>query len=153
MSFRDTKRNLRDIAHTLGVAQIVEGSVQRVGGRVRVNAQLIDARTDAHLWAERYDREPADVFSIQSEIAQSKAASLQAVISPEENARVQARPTADADAYVLYLRAREYQTRPTGLLQDYQTADRHYTQALALKPRFAADLDPDGESCPVDDSR
>jgi TolB-like protein len=76
------KRNLRQIGNELGVAHVVEGGVQRVGNRVRVNAQLIDARTDAHLWAQTYDRDLADVFAIQSEIAKAIADQLQAKLSP-----------------------------------------------------------------------
>src|SRR6202035_6161440 len=78
------KSNLREIAQQLGVAHVLEGSVQRTGNRVRVTAQLIDARTDTHLWAERYDRDLADVFAIQSEIAKTIADPLQAKISPSE---------------------------------------------------------------------
>src|SRR5438876_9164517 len=77
-------RNLREIGRQLGVAHVVEGSVQRVGGKVRVNAQLIDARTDGHLWAENYDRPLDDVFAIQSEIAKTIANQLQAKLSPSE---------------------------------------------------------------------
>jgi len=80
------ERNLRDIAKALGVAHVMEGSVQRAGGRVRVSAQLIDARSDTHLWAGRYDRELADVFTIQTEIAQQIADQLRAKLSPQEKA-------------------------------------------------------------------
>ena len=83
MSYRDKRRNLPEIARALDVAHVVEGTVQRADGRVRVTAQLIDARTDTHLWAERYDRELADVFAIQSEIAQKIASQLHAKLSPE----------------------------------------------------------------------
>src|SRR5258705_10236591 len=78
------KRNLRQIANELGVAHVVEGSVQRAANRVRVTAQLIDARTDTHVWAEKYDRDLADVFGIQSEIAQKIANQLQATLSRKE---------------------------------------------------------------------
>ena len=80
------KRNLREVATDLGVAHVLEGTVQRAGGRVRVNAQLIDARTDSQLWAERYDRDVADVFAIESELAGKIVAQLQAKISPSEKA-------------------------------------------------------------------
>src|SRR5207253_6590371 len=83
-----TKRNLREIATDLGVAHVLEGSVQRAGGRVRVNAQLIDARTDSHLWAERYDRDVVDVFAIESEVAGKIVEQLQAKISPSEKADI-----------------------------------------------------------------
>src|SRR5947207_1788783 len=100
------KRNLREIGVALGVAHVLEGTVQRAGGRVRVNAQLIDARTDSQLWAERYDRDVADVFAIESEVAAKIIAQLQAKISPSEKAAIEEKPTADLAAYDLYLRAK-----------------------------------------------
>jgi TolB-like protein/Tfp pilus assembly protein PilF len=99
-------RNLRVIATELGVAHILEGSVQRSQGRVRITAQLIDARTDAHVWAERYDRELADVFGIQTEVAEKIVSQLQARLSPMEKEAIEERPTNDLTAYDLYLRAR-----------------------------------------------
>src|SRR5256884_8645392 len=98
-------RNLREIGQALGVAHLLEGSVQRASGKVRVNAQLIDARTDAHLWAQTYDRDLADVFAIQSEIAKTIADQLQAKLSPSEKAAIQKPPTAEPVAYDLYVRA------------------------------------------------
>jgi serine/threonine protein kinase/Flp pilus assembly protein TadD len=98
-------RNLREIGNALGVAHVLEGSVQRVANRVRVNAQLIDTRTDAHLWAQTYDRDLADVFAIQTEIAQKIADQLQAKISPNEKAAIEQRPTKDLVAYNLYVHA------------------------------------------------
>src|SRR5881398_703609 len=107
MQFRDKgARNLREIAQQLGVAHIVEGSVQRAGNRVRVNAQLIDARTDAHLWAQTYDRDLADVFAIQSEIAKAIADQLQAKLSPSEKSAIERPPTNDLAAFDLYTRAK-----------------------------------------------
>ena len=100
-------RNLREIGQTLGVAHALEGSVQRIANKVRVNAQLIDARNDAHLWAQTYDRDLADVFAIQSEIAQTIAQQLQARLSPNEKAEIAKAPTNDPIAYDLYLRARQ----------------------------------------------
>jgi TolB-like protein/class 3 adenylate cyclase/Tfp pilus assembly protein PilF len=99
-------RNLRAIGQQLGVAHLVEGSVQRAANRVRVNAQLIDARTDAHLWAQTYDRDLADVFAIQSEIAKAIADQLQAKLSPSEKNAIERKPTADVTAFDLYSRAR-----------------------------------------------
>jgi serine/threonine protein kinase len=101
------ERNVREIAKTLGVSHVVEGSVQRAGGRIRVSAQLIDARTDNHLWAEHYDRDFSDVFAIQTEIAQQIANQLQAKLSPEESAVIAERPTADLVAYAYYTKAKE----------------------------------------------
>src|SRR5690349_2455403 len=100
-----TSRNLREIAQQLGVAHLVEGSVQKVANRVRVNAQLIDARNDAHLWAQTYDRDLADVFAIQSEIAKGIADQLKAKLSAEAKAAIEKPPTTDLTAYDLYLRA------------------------------------------------
>jgi TolB-like protein len=99
-------RNLRDIAKELGVAHVVEGTVQRVNDRVRISAQLIDARTDTHLWAEHYDRELADVFRIQTEVAEQVVSQLQARISPREKAAIEEQPTHDLMAYDFYLRAK-----------------------------------------------
>jgi serine/threonine-protein kinase len=101
-----TERNLREIGSQLGVANLVEGSVQRSGNRVRVNAQLVDARTDRHLWAQTYDRDLADVFAIQSEIAKSIADQLQAKLSPAEKKAIERPPTSDITAFDLYTRAK-----------------------------------------------
>src|SRR5882672_5059695 len=98
-------RNLREIAQQLGVAHVVEGSVQRAGNKVRVIAQLIDARNDAHLWAQTYDRDLADVFAIQSEIAKSIADHLQAKLSPAEKSAIEQKPTSDLAAFDQYSRA------------------------------------------------
>jgi len=100
-------RNLRDIGRALGVAHILEGSVQRIATKVRVNAQLIDSRNDAHLWAQTYTRDLADVFGIQSEIAEAIAQQLQAHLSADEKARIAKPSTTDPVAYDLYLRARQ----------------------------------------------
>src|SRR5205814_7679596 len=92
-------RNLREIGQQLGVAHVLEGSVQRAGSKVRVNAQLIDARVDKHLWAKTYDRELADVFAIETEVAQAIANELQAKLSPSEKATIEEKPTLDLVAY------------------------------------------------------
>ena len=99
-------RNLRKIGEELGVAHVVEGSVQRAANKIRVNAQLIDARTDAHLWAQTYDRDLADVFAIQSEIAKAIADQLQAKLSPNEKKAIEQPPTTDLAAFDLYSRAK-----------------------------------------------
>jgi TolB-like protein/Flp pilus assembly protein TadD/class 3 adenylate cyclase len=103
----DAARNLREISQVLGVANVLEGSVQRIANKVRVNAQLIDARNDAHLWAQSYTRDLADVFAIQSEIAEGIAQQLQAHLSADEKARIAKPSTTDPVAYDLYLRARQ----------------------------------------------
>ena len=100
-------RNLREVAKALGVAHVVEGTVQRAGDRVRVSAQLIDARTDTHTWAEKYERELADVFTIQSEVADKIVSQLKAKVSSDEKAAIQEQPTNDLVAYDLYLRAKD----------------------------------------------
>jgi TolB-like protein/Tfp pilus assembly protein PilF len=99
-------RNLREIAQQLGVGRVVEGSVQRAGNRVRVTAQLLDARNDAHLWAQTYDRDLADVFAIQSEIAKAIADQLQAKLSPNEKKAIEQPPTSDVTAFDLYSRGK-----------------------------------------------
>jgi len=132
-----TERNLREIGQQLGVAHVLEGSVQRSSNRVRVTAQLIDARTDTHQWAERYDRDLADVFAIQSEIAKAIADQLEAKLSPQEKARVEEKPTGNTEAYAFYLRANQIARNPDTLLQDYKAAVQLYMQAIALDPDFA----------------
>ena len=107
MQYRSGKpRNLREIGEQLRVAHLLEGSVQRAANKIRVNAQLIDVRTDAHLWAQTYDRELADVFAIQSEIAKAIADQLQAKLSPSEKAAIEKPPTTDLAAFDLYTRAK-----------------------------------------------
>jgi serine/threonine-protein kinase len=132
------ERNLRKIGKQLGVAHVLEGSVQRAGNRVRVNAQLIDARTDAHLWAQTYDRDLADVFAIQSEIAKTIAEQLQAKLSLTEKAAIELRPTTNLAAFDLYTRAKtlrntnSYALGSSNLLQ----AVGLLNQAVALDPTF-----------------
>jgi TolB-like protein/Tfp pilus assembly protein PilF len=104
--YKSAPENLREIGQELGVAHLLEGSVQRAANRVRVNAQLIDARTDAHLWAQTYDRDLADVFAIQGEIAKAIADQLQAKLSPNEKKAIEQPPTTDLAAFDLYTRAK-----------------------------------------------
>src|SRR5207248_380361 len=113
MQYRAPMRNLREISGALGVAHILEGNVQRAGNRVRVSAQLIDARTDTHLWAENYHRPLDDVFAIQTEIAKTVADQLQAKLSPAEKAAIEQPPTTDLVAYDRYLRGRRSLTQQT----------------------------------------
>ena len=121
------ERNLREIAKALGVSHVVEGSVQGAGGRVRVSAQLIDARTDTHLWAEHYERDVADVFAIQSEIAQQIANQLQAKLSAAEKAAIAERPTADPVAYAYYTQA-----KAIGDVDDWEGAEKRLTRKAEL---------------------
>ncbi len=138
MKFRDAAaQNLRQIGKTLGVANILEGSVRREGDRVVVNVQLIDARNDRHIWANRYDRTLADSLGLQGELASEIADALRATLSTEEQARVATKPTQNPDAYVFYLRANQISRNPDTLLEDYKTAEQLYLQAIALDPNFA----------------
>jgi len=130
-------RNTREIGGALGVATLLEGSVRRERKHVVVNVQLIDARHDRHIWANRYDRTLEDSLGLQGELATEIAHTLHATLSPQEEKQVARKPTTNADAYVLYLRAFELEHRPDTLLQDYRTADELYTQAIALDPAFA----------------
>jgi tetratricopeptide (TPR) repeat protein len=131
------KRNLRHIANELGVAHVVEGSVQRVANRVRVSAQLIDAKTDTHLWANSYDRPLGDVFAIQSEIAKTIASQLKAKLSPAEKAVIERPPTTNLVAYDRYLRAEKLWALPTtSLPQDMREIVRLLNQAVAHDPTF-----------------
>jgi TolB-like protein/class 3 adenylate cyclase/cytochrome c-type biogenesis protein CcmH/NrfG len=132
-------RNLREIAQQLGVAHVLEGSVQRAGNRVRVTAQLIDARTDMHLWAERYDRDLADVFAIQSEIAKKIADQLQAEISPSEKAAIEKAPTTDLAAFDLYERAKALwadASDPLHAREKLPQAVQLLDEAVARDPQF-----------------
>ena len=129
-------RNLREIGEQLGVAHLLEGSVQRAGNHLRVNAQLVDARNDTHLWAQTYDRDVADVFAIQSEIATAIAQQLRARLAPKEKARLEAKPTNNTDAYLLYLQANEL-IRVARSKVEAVNADKLYAQAIALDPHFA----------------
>ena len=132
-------RNLREIGQQLGVAHLLEGSVQRAANKIRVNAQLIDARTDAHLWAQTYDRDLADMFAIQSEIATAIADQLQAKLSPNEKAAIEKPPTTDLAAFDLYTRAKT-QLLSIGFSssneQNTQQAIELLNQAVARDPTF-----------------
>jgi eukaryotic-like serine/threonine-protein kinase len=135
-------RNLREIGQQLGISHVVEGSVQRAANRVRVNAQLLDARTDAHLWAQTYDRDLADVFAIQSEIAQAIADQLQAKLSPKDKEAIMERPTRDLAAYDLYLQAKELISEKhksvdaSRYRENYLKAVQLLDQAIARDPAF-----------------
>jgi len=128
---------LRQIASELGVGSVVEGSVQVIGGRLRVNVQLIDAATDAHLWAERYDRTLDDAFAIQSDVAQRIVAAVGAALGGAERQGLAEAPTANAEAYRLYLQGRDYRRRPGQLRQNNKIAQELFERALALDPGFA----------------
>jgi TolB-like protein/Tfp pilus assembly protein PilF len=132
-------RNLREIGQQLGVAHLLEGTVQRAANKIRVSAQLIDARNDAHLWAQSYDRDLADVFAIQSEIAKTIAEQLQAKLSPNERKSIEQPPTADLAAFDLYSRARTILlTRNQSITndQDLRRAIELLDQAVKRDPSF-----------------
>jgi len=138
MTYRgDALRNAREIGKALGVATLLEGSVRRVGNRIRVNVQLINANNDEHIWAEDYDRDLTDVFAIQTDLAQKIASALQAKLSPNEKARLDNRPTQDPDAYLLFVRAHDY-TNKTDMFHDTSLkAEPLFEQAIKLDPNFA----------------
>ncbi len=128
---------LREIARQLEVANVLQGTVQKEGGQVRVSAQLINARSDSHLWAEKYDRKMTDVFRVESEIAQAIAETLRAKLTGSEQRAIATQPTNNPEAYILYLRALPYEQGPDTLLEDYQQAVALYEQAIQLDPNFA----------------
>ena len=134
-------RNLREIAQQLGVAHVLEGSVQRAGGKVRVTAQLINALTDAHEWAENYDRPVDDVFAIQSEIAKAIADQLRAQISPSEKQAISQAPTTDLEANRLFVEAKsldEINNNDPNGKQNLLHAEKLLNDALARDPHFLA---------------
>jgi len=137
MSYREGSRNARQIGKALGVATLLEGSVRRIGNRVRVNVQLINADNDEHIWAEDYDRDLTDVFAIQTDLAQKITSALQAKLSPNEKARLDRQPTNDSDAYLLYVRAHDFANRPDRLRETSLQGEELYEQAIKLDPNFA----------------
>jgi TolB-like protein/Flp pilus assembly protein TadD len=150
--YRSGTRNLREIGEALGVAYVMEGTVRREANRVRINAQLIDARTDLHVWTDTYDREITDLFSLQTELARRIAFALRANLSPREKASLQMHPTSDLDAYDLFLRARdlfrwsgsgdphENGERALQLLEEAVARDPYFALAYCLISRFHGEL-------------
>jgi len=138
MSYRGGgTRNAREIGKMLGVATLLEGSVRRIGSRVRVNVQLIDANNDEHIWAEDYDRDLTDVFAIQTDLAQKIASALRAKLSPNEKARLDRRPTQNPDAYLLFLQAHDYASQREMFRDTSLKAEPLFEQAIKLDPNFA----------------
>ena len=133
--FKSTPENLPQIAKQLGVTNILEGSVQKAKDQVRVNVQLINALTDAHLWAEIYDRKLTDIFSVESDIAKTIADTLQAKLTGSESTAISNKPTENPEAYELYLKGRFFWNKRTG--QDLKTACDYFQQAIAIDPRYA----------------
>src|SRR4030095_14362498 len=135
--YRSKPANLSEIARQLGAENILEGSVQKVANQVRVNAQLINARTDTHLWAESYDRELTDVFGVESEIAKGIAESLQAELTTREERALQAKPTNNPDAYDAYLRGVAFQGRIGQSTYLALKTIGYFERAVQLDPNFA----------------
>jgi TolB-like protein/Flp pilus assembly protein TadD len=137
--YRGGTRNLREIGEALGVAYIMEGTVRRESNRVRINTQLIDARTDLHVWSDTFDREITDLFALQTELARRIAFALRANLSPQEKASLQIHPTSDLDAYDLFLRARDlFRWSGSGdPRENGERALRLLDEAIARDPQFA----------------
>jgi TolB-like protein/class 3 adenylate cyclase len=134
--YKSAPENLPEIAKQLGVANILEGTVQKAADQVRVNVQLINAQADAHLWADKYDRKLTDVFAVESEIASKIANTLQTKLTAAEQGGIAARPTKDSDAHQLYLRGRYFWGKQTGA--DLERAIDYFNQAIAKDPQYAA---------------
>jgi TolB-like protein/Flp pilus assembly protein TadD len=137
MSYRGKTPNVREIGKALGVSTILEGGVQRIGNRVRVNVQLIDANTDEHLWANDYDRDLTDVFAIQTDLAQKIANELQAKLSPTEKAQIENKPTQNSEAYLAFVRAHDLQSSSYEDLAKLKEGEQMYEHAISLDPKFA----------------
>ena len=135
MQYRGTTKSMREIGRELNVGAVLEGSVRRDGPRVRIVGQLIDARTDEHLWAETFDHDMKDIFAIQSRVARQIADALKAVLSPQEDQRIATPPTSNLDAYALYLQGRQHYSQYTG--EQNETAVGFFKQAIALDSNFA----------------
>jgi TolB-like protein/Tfp pilus assembly protein PilF len=133
--FKSTPEDLPQIAKQLGVANILEGSVQKASDQVRVNVQLINALTDAHLWGDTYDRKLTDIFAVESEIAKTIAETLQAKITGSEKNSIAKAPTANPEAYELYLKGRFFWNKRTG--EDLHKAIGYFEQAIAKDPNYA----------------
>jgi TolB-like protein/tRNA A-37 threonylcarbamoyl transferase component Bud32/Flp pilus assembly protein TadD len=137
LSYVGKNTPLKQIAQELGAGTIVEGTVQVVGTRLRVNVQLIDAATETHLWAESYDRTLNDAFAIQSDVARNIVAAVGAALPTGERQALAAAPTGNAEAYRLYLQGREYLLRAGRLRQNYEIAQNLFERSVALDPGFA----------------
>jgi TolB-like protein/class 3 adenylate cyclase/cytochrome c-type biogenesis protein CcmH/NrfG len=135
MQYKGTSKSVREIGSELGVGMVLEGSVRRARDRVRITAQLIDAGTDRHLWAENYDRDLDDIFAIQSDVAQRIVETLKVQLTPREKARIAERPTEDVQAYEWYLKGRHYLSRRTA--PTLRQAIERFRKAVAADPSFA----------------
>jgi TolB-like protein/lipoprotein NlpI len=143
--YKSSPDNLREIATQLGVANVLEGSVQRTADRVHVNVQLIKAASDAHLWAEAYDRKLTDIFAVESEIAKTIAETLQAKLTGAEERAMSAKPTADFEAHQLYLKGRYFWNRRTG--ENLKKGLAYFEQAAEKDPNYALAYTGIADSC------
>ena len=137
LPYKTKPEKVSEVARQLGVGHVVEGTVQRIADRVRINVQLIEAETDEHLWAELYDRNVADVFEMQSEVATKIAGSLQAKLSGREQKAMAEKPTENVAAYDAYLRGIDFDTRPGQTPDDDRNAADAFAEAVRLDPKFA----------------
>ncbi len=137
MPYRGKASNVREIGKALGVGAILEGSVRRIGNRVRVNVQLINAENDEHMWAEDYDRDLTDVFAIQTDLAQQIVRELQAKLSPIEKAQIERRPTENGEAYLAFMQGHETFYRPDKFRSNTEKAEQLFEKATKLDPNFA----------------
>ena len=135
--YKSTPENLSEIAKQLGVAHILEGSVQKSGGAVRVNVQLIKAANNSHLWADTFDRKLTDIFSVESEIAKAIADQLRAKLTGQEEQVIAAKATDNPEAYDAYLRGLAYYLRPSDLPGNYLAAQKYLREAVKVDPKFA----------------
>jgi TolB-like protein/Tfp pilus assembly protein PilF len=137
--YRDTKKSMKQIGEELGVAYILEGSVRRAGNKVRVTGQLINARTDEHVWAKSYDKDLTDIFAIQSALAQEIASALSAAISPQAQKFIESRPTENPVAYDAFLQGRAIRnTMRSGLPAPLKRTEGYFQAAVEQDPKFAA---------------
>lgn len=137
MQYRNTTKSIRQIGEELGVAYVLEGSVRRFGNKVRVTGQLINARTDEHVWAKAYDRDISDIFAIQSELSQEIAGALAAALSPQEKSLLERHPTSNLVAYDAYLRAHQLGLGGMNMGTEFATIEALLKKAVELDPQFA----------------
>src|SRR5207247_6219369 len=135
--YKSTPENLREIDRQLGVAHILEGSVQKSGDAVRVNVQLIKAATDSHLWADSFDRKLTDIFVVQSEIAKTIADQLRVHLTGREEQVIAAKPTDNVEAYDAYLRGLAYSLKTANTTASALSAHKYFKEAVRLDPKFA----------------
>jgi len=150
LRFKNAPDNISEIAKQLGVANILEGSVQKAADQVRVNVQLIDAESDSHLWAERYDRKLTDIFAVESDIASNIAEALQAKLTGAERRAISSQPTTNTEAHQLYLRGRFCWNKWLGASMpapEFDKSRQYYEQAIKLDPNYRSEERRVGKEC------